>query len=100
MSLLKGTKLKAAEVQALAEMPNDVKVSFLYVGRKSATLEATSAILKPTLTAPDIGSTNGAVDFVFCSLANGGTPSYNPANINDIYVGFGMGLTNAKGIAC
>jgi len=100
MSLLKGTKLKAAMAEALAEMPNDVKISFFHADHKSATLEATSAILKKVLGDPKIGSTNGAVDFVFCSDAIDGTSSHNPANINDIYVNFGMGLANAKDTTC
>jgi uncharacterized protein YceK len=100
MALLDGTKLNEAKAAALAEMPKDAKISFFYVQDKSATLETTSAILKPILVAPSIGSLDGSVDFVFCSVANDGTSSFNPANINSIWVSFGLGLAPAKGTIC
>lgn len=100
LGLPEGTKLNAAKVAALAEMPKDAKISFFYVQDKSATLEATSAILKPILIGLSIGSSDGSVDFVFCSVANDGTSSYNPANINLIYVSLGLGLASAKGTSC
>lgn len=100
MALLDGTKLNEAKAAALAEMPKDAKVSFFYVQDKSATLEATSAILKPILSDPSIGSLDGSVDFVFCSMANDGTSSFNTSNVNFVSVGFGLGLATAKGTTC
>ncbi len=100
LGLPEGTKLKEAKIAALAELPSDAKITFFYAGDKSATLEVTSALLRPILMDPSIGSPDGSVDFVFCSVANDGTTSYNPANINSIYVNFGMGLDSAKGTAC
>jgi len=97
MSLPSGTKLKEAMLQTLLELPKDFKISFFYANALSGTLEVT---LKKILSRPKIGSKSGAVDFVFCSVSNDGTTSYDKNNINDVSAQFGMGLSNAKGWSC
>lgn len=100
LRLPEDTRLNEAKVAALAEMPKDAKISFFYVQDKSATLEVTSAILKPILTDPSIGRSDGSVDFVFCSVSNDRTSSFNTENINLILVGLGLGLASAESTMC
>jgi hypothetical protein len=93
MNLPEGTRLSAAKAAALAEMPKDAKISFFYVQDVCATMEVTSATLKPI-----IGSPDGSVDFVFWTEAT--PPSYNTANINRISVSLGSGLALVKTYSC
>lgn len=100
LNLVEGTKLKAAMAEALAEMPKDAKISFFYDQDKCPILGVTSAILKPILSGPDIGSSDGSVNFLFATVAKDGTLSYNKGNIDTIYVDLGLGLAQAKEFNC
>lgn len=94
------TKLDDAKAAALAELPKDAKISFFFSHSGSATLEATSELLKPILADPQIGDAKGSVDFVFCSVASDGSFGYNPDNVNSIWVKLGTGLEAAKDATC
>lgn len=100
LNLPEGTTLKDAKIAAMAEMPKDAKVSFFTVQDMSATLEVTSATLKPRLSDPNIGNSNGNVDFVFCSVTSDGTYGFNKSNTNFVLAKLGVGLALAKGATC
>ncbi len=100
LNLRENTKLADAQIAALAELPKDAKVNFFFSQKKSATLEVTSATLKPKLRELNIPGTNGSVDFVFCSVTNEGKFGYNASNVNSIWVKLGLGLQAAKDSVC
>lgn len=100
LNLPANTSVSDAQIASLAELPKDAKVSFFYTNGGAATLEATSPTLKPRLTDPNTGNSNGSVDFVFCSVAKDGTFGYNSTNVNSIWVRLGQGMEAAKGATC